>query len=108
MHSLNKASVITDASCRRDCVHIELSTPYTFIRFVGNGLHPADFSRIDAWADRLADWKNQGLNKIYFFLHQHDEKDTPILADYTIKKNNEMLGTNLPGPVFIKSDKGLF
>jgi uncharacterized protein YecE (DUF72 family) len=108
MHSLNKGSVITDASGRRDCVHMELSTPDAFIRFVGNGLHPTDFSRIDAWADRLADWKNQGLNKIYFFLHQHDEKDTPILADYTIKKFNETLGTNLPGPVFIKPDKGLF
>lgn len=60
MHSLGKGAVITDASGRRDCVHMELTTSATFIRFVGNGLHPTDYSRIDAWADRLNDWKDMG------------------------------------------------
>lgn len=100
LHDLKKGSVITDASGRRDCVHMELSTPKAFIRFVGNGLHPADYSRIDEWAERIADWKTAGLQSVYFFLHQHDEKDTPILADYTVKKMNEKLGTNLEGPIF--------
>lgn len=98
MRDLKKGSIITDASGRRDCVHMELTTPDAFIRFVGNGLHPTDFSRIDEWVDRLGDWSDKGLNKIYFFLHQHDEKDTPILADYTIKKLNEKLGTDLARP----------
>lgn len=102
MRDLKKGSIITDASGRRDCVHMELTTPDAFIRFVGNGLHPTDFSRIDSWVDRLADWKDKGLNKIYFFLHQHDEKDTPILADYTIKKLNEKLGTDLARPGLIE------
>lgn len=108
MHSIGKGSIITDASGRRDCLHMELTSSAAFIRFVGNGLHPTDFSRIDAWAERLADWKDQGLKKIYFFLHQHDEKDTPVLADYTIRKFNEKLETNIPRPVFIKSNTGLF
>ena len=108
MRDLKKGAVITDASGRRDCVHMELSTPDAFIRFVGNGLHPTDFSRIDSWVNRLADWKDQGLNKIYFFLHQHDEKDTPILADYTIKKLNGKLGTDLKGPQIIEKPEGLF
>lgn len=103
LNTLNKGSVITDASGRRDCVHMELTTPDAFIRFVGNGLHPTDFSRIDAWVERLANWKDLGLNKIYFFLHQHDEKDTPILADYTIKKLNEKLGTDLKPPGLLKT-----
>ena len=103
LNTLNKGSVITDASGRRDCVHMELTTPDAFIRFVGNGLHPTDFSRIDAWIERLVTWKDQGLNKIYFFLHQHDEKDTPILADYTIKKLNEKLGTDLKPPGLLKT-----
>lgn len=103
MYSLKKGSVITDASGRRDCVHMELATPDAFIRFVGNGLHPTDYSRIDAWVERLADWKELGLNKIYFFLHQHDEKDTPILADYTIQKLNEKLGTDLKPPGLLKT-----
>ncbi|HEY0054606.1 MAG TPA: DUF72 domain-containing protein [Pedobacter sp.] len=105
LHQVKKGSIITDASGRRDCVHMELSTPYAFIRFVGNGLHPTDFSRIDEWVERLGDWTERGLQSIYFFLHQHDEKDTPILADYTIKKLNERLGTKLEPPTFIpKSD----
>ncbi|MEJ7694391.1 DUF72 domain-containing protein [Daejeonella sp.] len=98
MRDLKNGSIITDASGRRDCVHMELTTPEAFIRFVGNGLHPTDFSRIDEWVERLGQWSDRGLNKIYFFLHQHDEKDTPILADYTIKKLNERLGTDLARP----------
>lgn len=105
LYQVKKGSIITDASGRRDCVHMELPTPHAFIRFVGNGLHPTDYSRIDEWVERLADWTSKGLQSIYFFLHQHDEKDTPILADYTIKKLNERLGSDLSLPKFIpKSD----
>lgn len=108
LHRLKKGAIITDASGRRDCVHMELPTPDAFIRFVGNGLHPTDYLRIDEWVDRLGTWVDQGLNSIYFFLHQHDEKDTPILADYTIKKLNERLGTNLAEPSFIIKSDSLF
>ncbi|RYF97207.1 MAG: DUF72 domain-containing protein, partial [Chitinophagaceae bacterium] len=52
--------------------------------------------RIDAWAERIRQWLDQGLNKVYFFLHQHDEADTPRLADYTIRKFNEILGSEIP------------
>lgn len=100
---LNKGSVITDATGRRDCVHMELPTKHAFIRFVGNGLHATDFTRIDEWSQRLKQWKESGLESIYFFLHQHDEKDTPILADYTIQKFNQYLDLKLKQPEIIKS-----
>ncbi|RZL13782.1 MAG: DUF72 domain-containing protein, partial [Pedobacter sp.] len=50
-----KGAVITDASGRRDCVHMELTTSETFIRFVGNGKKKriSDDERIDAWAERI-------------------------------------------------------
>jgi uncharacterized protein YecE (DUF72 family) len=105
LHELGKGAIITDASGRRDCVHMQLTTPSAFIRFVGNGLHPTDFQRIDEWVDRLNDWLNKGLKSVYFFLHQHDEKDTPVLADYTIKKINEKLGIGLETPKFINANK---
>ena len=108
LRDLKKGSVITDASGRRDCVHMELSTPEAFVRFVGNGLHPTDYSRIDEWIDRIADWKENGLQSVYFFLHQHDEKDTPVLADYTVKMINEKLGTDLKRPVFVDNQQKLF
>ncbi len=105
---LNKGAVITDATGRRDCVHMELPTPHAFIRFVGNGLHQTDYSRIDEWITRLARWEKEGLQSLYFFLHQHDEKDTPVLADYTIKRMNELLGTSLQLPKFLEKLQTLF
>lgn len=100
---LNKGAIITDASGRRDVIHMELTIPEVFIRFVGNGsaFKASDEARIDEWVKRLKVWLDQGLEKVYFFLHQHDEKDTPILADYTIKAFNKHLGAQLPGINFL-------
>lgn len=100
---LGKGAVITDASGRRDCVHMELSIPETFIRFVGNGqdFAASDFARIDEWVARIRTWLDKGLKKVYFFLHQHDEKDTPVLADYTIRQFNKYLGGQLAEINFI-------
>ncbi|WP_316821274.1 DUF72 domain-containing protein [Pedobacter gandavensis] len=94
---LNKGAAITDTSGRRDVLHMELTVPEVFIRFVGNGaaFKASDEARIDEWVKRLKIWLNQGLEKVYFFLHQHDEKDTPILANYTIKAFNKHLGSQL-------------
>ena len=107
LQKLNKGAVITDASGRRDCVHMEQPSASAFIRFVGNGLHPTDYTRIDEWVERLTDWSRRGLKSLYFFLHQHDEKDTPILADYTIRKFNEALGMNIELPKFISPEENL-
>lgn len=106
----NIGSVITDASGRRDCVHMHLPTPDAFIRFVGNSLHKTDYSRIDEWIERLADWKKQGLKSVWFFMHQHDERYSPQLADYLIKKMNKTLGSQIPELRFIdeKTEKNLF
>lgn len=100
---LKKGAAITDASGRRDCVHMELTNLETFIRFVGNGqeFQASDFARIDEWVVRLKVWLNSGLEKVFFFLHQHDEKDTPILANYTIQQFNKHLGSNVPEIQFI-------
>ncbi|MGX5690141.1 DUF72 domain-containing protein [Arcticibacter tournemirensis] len=108
LKEVKKGAIITDATGRRDCVHMELPTPHAFIRFVGNGLHPTDYTRIDEWIERISSWAGQGLQSVYFFLHQHDEKDTPILADYTIRKLNEKLGTQLKSPDFVKKQSSLF
>jgi uncharacterized protein YecE (DUF72 family) len=93
-----KGAVITDATGRRDCVHMELTIPEIFIRFVGNGkdFQESDFARVDEWVLRMKSWLDKGLEKVYFFLHQHDEKDTPILANYTIQQFNKHLGSKIP------------
>eukprot|EP01037_Dinobryon_pediforme_P003823 gene3823-3871_t len=64
LHELNMGAVITDASGRRDVVHMNLPTPHAFIRFVGNGLHPTDYLRVDEWVERIAKWQQMGLKSI--------------------------------------------
>jgi uncharacterized protein YecE (DUF72 family) len=100
---LNKGAIITDVSGRRDCLHMELTSNETFIRFVGNGEkhQSSDFKRIDDWVIRLQSWMDKGLEKVYFFLHQHDEKDTPILAEYTIEQFNLHLKSKISEITFI-------
>ncbi|RFZ81081.1 DUF72 domain-containing protein [Mucilaginibacter terrenus] len=105
---LNIGAVITDASGRRDCVHMMLPTPHAFIRFVGNSLDPTDYARCDDWVERIIQWKEQGLQSVWFFMHQHDERYSPELCDYVVDKLNQRLGLSLPRPQFISRDKGLF
>jgi uncharacterized protein YecE (DUF72 family) len=101
MEANGVGAVITDATGRRDCVHMRLSTPEAFIRFVGNGLHPTDYTRIDEWVDRMKQWQQQGIRKIYFFMHQHEELHSPELCRYLILKMNEQLDCSLPIPQFV-------
>jgi len=108
LHRLKIGAVITDASGRRDVVHMELPTPHAFIRFVGNSLHPTDYTRIDEWVARIKQWRELGLQSVWFFMHQHDERYSPELADYVVEKINKELGLNLMRPKFIDRDKGLF
>ena len=92
----NATALITDTAGRRDVLHMRLSTPKTFIRFVGNNLHPSDFVRIDHWVNRIKFWRDGGLQELYFFIHEPDEFYCPELARYFIKKLNEVLNINHP------------
>ena len=108
LHRLNIGAVITDASGRRDCVHMELPTPHAFIRFVGNSLDKTDYKRVDDWVARIKEWKEKGLQSVWFFMHQHDERYSPELCDYVVDELNNALGLKLHRPEFIDKDKGLF
>ncbi|RZK52402.1 MAG: DUF72 domain-containing protein [Pedobacter sp.] len=100
---LGKGAAITDASGRRDCLHMELPTKEVFIRFVGNGgkYLDSDKARVDDWVLRIKSWLDKGLENVYFFLHQHDEADTPLIADYTVEQFNKHLGSDLSRINFI-------
>jgi uncharacterized protein YecE (DUF72 family) len=91
-------AVITDTAGRRDCAHMHLTLPKTFIRYVGNSLHPSDYTRIDAWVDRMAYWLEQGIKEIHFFMHMHDEALSPELTVYLVDKLNAHCGLKLPKP----------
>jgi len=72
-------AVVTDVAGRRDVCHATLTVPELMLRFVGNGLHPSDWERAEAWLDRLAGWRARGLRRVYFFVHQPDDLVAPEL-----------------------------
>jgi uncharacterized protein YecE (DUF72 family) len=111
----NMGAIITDTAGRRDCAHMRLTVPRAFIRYVGNSLHPSDYPRMDAWVQRMKYWLDNGLQELYFFMHMHDEADSPELTIYLVDKMNKECGLNLikpkfveAGPAVAKKSKGLF
>ena len=55
--------MITDTAGRRDCAHMHLTIPKAFIRYVGNSLHPTDYTRIDVWVERMKYWLDHGMEE---------------------------------------------
>ena len=101
----NIGAVITDAAGRRDCVHMCLTIPKAFIRYVGNSLHDTDYTRCDAWVERIKYWLDNGIQELFFFMHMHNEATSPELTVYLVDKINEACGLNLIKPKFIEGNK---
>ncbi|HEX7905957.1 MAG TPA: DUF72 domain-containing protein [Chitinophagaceae bacterium] len=98
-HSMG--AVITDTAGRRDCAHMHLTIPKAFIRYVGNSLHPSDYTRIDVWINRMKYWLDNGMEELYFFMHMHNEATSPELTVYLVDKMNKECGLSLIKPQFI-------
>ncbi len=108
LKKLNIGIVITDTAGRRDCAHMHLTIPKTFIRYVGNSLHKSDYTRINAWVERIHYWLQNGLKELYFFMHMHEEATSPELSIYLADKLYKVCGLNVQKPVFVTNQKGLF
>jgi len=100
----NVGAVITDTAGRRDCAHMHLTVPKAFIRYVGNSLHPSDYTRTDVWVERMKYWLDKGMEELYFFMHMHDEATSPELTVYLVDKMNAACGLNLIKPKFVEAD----
>ena len=103
LRRLGIGAVITDTAGRRDCAHMALTIPKTFIRFVGNSLHKTDYVRCEEWCQRIKFWLDKGLKELYFFMHMHDEAFSPELSLYLVDLLNKTCNLNLPRPVFVAS-----
>lgn len=106
MKHLGVSSIITDTAGRRDVMHMKLTTPTAFIRFVGNSLHASDYRRIDDWINRIDTWLDNGLQSLYFFIHQHDELYSPELSSYMIEKMNKQCGLQVKAPKLLNNNQG--
>lgn len=90
-------NIIVDTAGRRDLLHMHLTTPTAFVRYVGAN-HSTDYSRLDDWIERIKVWIEYGLENLYFFIHQNIEKESPLLANYFINKLNKQCALNIRGP----------
>lgn len=94
----DKISILVDTAGRRDLLHMRLSSPQAFIRYVGAN-HSSDYTRLDDWIERIKIWRQEGLQSLHFFVHQNIEKESPLLSAYFIKKINEEFHLNLKVPI---------
>ncbi len=97
-------NIIVDTAGRRDIIHMRLTTPVAFVRYVGAN-NETDYTRLDTWVERINAWKKQGLKELYFFIHQNEEVESPLIAADFIKKLNKKLKVNLKIPKSIEPKK---
>ena len=98
LESNRVTNVLVDTAGRRDLMHMRLTTPTAFVRWVGANHPSSDRERLDEWVERIASWKDHGLKELYFFVHQNIEMESPLLSAYFIDKLNKKIGTNLTMP----------
>ncbi|MEO9872031.1 MAG: DUF72 domain-containing protein [Ekhidna sp.] len=92
------SNIVTDTAGRRDLLHMRLTSPNVFVRYVGAN-HESDYSRLDTWMKRVKNWTDGGMENLYFFVHQNLEKESPVLSAYFTQKLNKELGLKLTIPV---------
>ncbi|MBX3241456.1 MAG: DUF72 domain-containing protein [Chitinophagaceae bacterium] len=97
LEKLGIANIIVDTAGRRDMLHMRLTSPEAFIRYVGAN-HSSDINRLDDWITRITKWRKAGLQKLYFFVHQNVEKESPLLATHFIKELNRVFKLQLKVP----------
>lgn len=102
----NITNIIVDTAGRRDMLHMRLTSNTAFIRYVGANAE-SDYARLDDWLVRIKKWKADGLENLYFFVHQNVELASPLLSAYFIEKINAELSTEIHIPTMAQA-KTLF
>lgn len=93
----NMANILVDTAGRRDMMHMALTSTKAFVRYVGAN-HPSDYTRLEAWVERIKLWKKLGLEELYFFVHQNVELESPLLAAHFVALLNKSLGMKMHVP----------
>jgi uncharacterized protein YecE (DUF72 family) len=89
--------VMTDTAGRRDVLHGTLTAPAVLLRFVGNGLHPVDGWRIEAWARRLHALLQRGVEEVHVFIHQPGPLLAAHMSNAWVERLNAVCGLSLAG-----------
>ncbi|MEM6629731.1 MAG: DUF72 domain-containing protein [Bacteroidota bacterium] len=103
LYHFRVSAVITDVAGRRDVLHTSMTSDIAMIRFVGNGLVPSDYQRVDTWVERLKMWRDRGLKDVYFFVHEPDDTFAPEMGTYVIEQLNAHLNLSIPLPSMVEN-----
>jgi len=87
----NIANVFVDTAGRRDLLHMRCTNNEAFVCYVGAN-HPTDYKRFDDWVERLKLWTGQGLQRIHFFVHQNEERESPRAGSLFYQKDEYGVG----------------
>jgi uncharacterized protein YecE (DUF72 family) len=96
LRTKNISLVITDVAGRRDLLHTSITADFAMLRFIGNDLHPTDFTRAEKWSQRISEWSALGLCRFFYFAHEPDDINAPELAQAILRHLNEDCGADLP------------
>lgn len=107
LEQLGMANIIVDTAGRRDMLHQRLTGPEAFVRWVGAN-HPSDMDRLDEWLIRIKKWRKEGLQKLYFFVHQNLEVESPLLATHFIEELNKAFKLSLTIPAKQLTQRSMF
>lgn len=99
------SNTLVDTAGRRDLMHMRMTTPRPFVRYVGSN-HSSDYQRLDEWVERIQQWTEQGMTELHFFVHQNIEEESPLLSAYLIEQLNEKMGLELHVPQTMNGKQG--
>lgn len=95
LEQTNKTNIIVDTAGRRDMLHMRLTSTVAFVRYVSAN-DDSDEKRLNDWLDIIEDWRANGLQQLYFFIHQNLELESPMIATEFIQKVNTRFNLDLP------------
>lgn len=106
LESNGVSNTLVDTAGRRDLLHMRMTTPRPFVRYVGSN-HSSDYDRIEDWVNRIESWAAQGMTELYFFVHQNLEQESPLLSAHLIELLNKRMGYDMHVPQSL-TGRGLF
>ena len=103
LRDLGMGAVISDTAGRRDALHMRVTAPFVLVRFGGYEGHASDEARLTQWAQRIAEWKDQGLTEFHLLVHQPDSIHTPDTCRQFARLVKQHAGLDVQAPTDLRA-----
>ena len=82
---------------------MRVTAPFVLVRFGGYEGHASDESRLAEWAQRIAEWKDQGLTEFHLLVHQPDSIHTPDTCRQFAQLVKQHAGLDVQAPTDLRA-----